>query len=619
MKPIHFFRDAIIVAFVGAFIITTFKYFNIDPLKNPEGRYIDAVMGSGEREQKGLVVIEMDDSTLKKIGNLIFEPDLWLPRVIDSLSSAKVIGLYLPDMGINDSLLLSVNEYLLLKQKSIEFFFDSSKTAFRTYKKFVLTFYPTANHFKDTLFLEENITSTIEDSIIKFNSAIFPDKRKLREVVWIGYPDLFPDIDGKVRSTPMLVQIGKNKYYTSFSAAIVKRIWNVPNLSAPSGFMIFAGSHKIPVENGFRYRFHVYGNRDSFEHYSFMDLLNGKIGVSAFKDKVVIIGPTVKGIDNGSAVSFSPYLSGVYITANIVKSLIDERVVVFPPLLVLFIFYVFMGFLSAYAVLYPDKKKGIILLVIGVVLYIALSYFSIKGDYLIELIHPIGALLVSFVIGYIHYSIFYTRAINGFKRFLERHYPSEERKRLFHYLSEFPTLTLEDKAVALYVQIDFIQGEKGLTSLVKAMAEISDTIQKSVFKNKGILIYRSAGVMLFLFKGKNCAPRAASTASLVWREFKELNVKLQGEQIGEFLIGVGLSGGPVLFGNGGSLVEPDISAMGQPVQISSQLAITCLEQKTGILLDEEVVNDLPEAKEINLLGELEILSESRNVYELVEL
>ena len=73
------------------------------------------------------------------------------------------------------------------------------------------------------------------------------------------------------------------------------------------------------------------GPDKTFKYYSFYDVLNGKVSPDAFKNKIVLIGPTAVGVGTLYVTPVSYNFPAVEMVANIVENMLHKRFLTRPP------------------------------------------------------------------------------------------------------------------------------------------------------------------------------------------------------------------------------------------------------------------------------------------------
>jgi serine/threonine-protein kinase len=143
----------------------------------------------------------------------------------------------------------------------------------------------------------------------------------------VGHVNVFSDIDGTVRREYPYIPYAQN-FYPSFAAEIVRvsrglrpdQVVLAPGVSAAFGKNVMPLDPSSSALPGF-------DRAKSFKYYSFYDVLNGKIVPEAFKDKIVLIGPTAQGVGNLYVTPTDSAMPAVDFTANVVDAIMAGRFV----------------------------------------------------------------------------------------------------------------------------------------------------------------------------------------------------------------------------------------------------------------------------------------------------
>jgi len=191
----------------------------------------------------------------------------------------------------------------------------------------------------------------------------------------VGHINKSVDIDGVTRWEILVIKYGK-WYYPSFSLQVVMRYLNLDSESRRIilGEGIDLGGQLIPTDESMRLLIWYRHPDGSFPHYSFFDVLNGKVSPEVFKGKIVLLGSTAQGIGDFAITPVSSNVPGVEISANVIHSILTKRFLVRPA--------------WAFAV-----EVGIILL-FGAFISFFLPRLRAKWGLII-----MGALLVAFILG----------------------------------------------------------------------------------------------------------------------------------------------------------------------------------------------------------------------------
>ena len=155
-----------------------------------------------------------------------------------------------------------------------------------------------------------------------------------RSAAAIGHLNANVDVDGGVRSEPLVVQFF-DEYYPSLSMLLAAKSLNlgVGDIKVQLGEGVKVGNLKIATDPALQMFTFFYKDRDgrpAFRVDSFYDVVSGKIPVDTYRDKIVLIGPTAAGVGTASVTPISPAMPPVLTLAHAVSSILQEHFFVAP-------------------------------------------------------------------------------------------------------------------------------------------------------------------------------------------------------------------------------------------------------------------------------------------------
>ncbi len=150
----------------------------------------------------------------------------------------------------------------------------------------------------------------------------------------VGHLNSTPDIDGGVRSEPLVLRYF-DQYYPSFSLMLAARSLNLGpgDVRVRLGEEVQLGSLVIPTDSATRMSTFFYGASEGHQAFpvdSFYDVLSGKIPVSKYEGKIVLIGATAAGVGSPQVTPLSPSMAPVLTLAHTVSSILQEHFFVTP-------------------------------------------------------------------------------------------------------------------------------------------------------------------------------------------------------------------------------------------------------------------------------------------------
>ncbi|MFK5915014.1 MAG: serine/threonine-protein kinase [Woeseiaceae bacterium] len=162
--------------------------------------------------------------------------------------------------------------------------------------------------------------------IIELPDVLFPLKSFAKSARAVGHDNFTTDHDGTVRSQPLVLKY-KGKYLPSFSLLLAARSQGIPVSSirvTNSGVKLGKRNIKTNSQKQFYPPFLPQNShQSSYSSYSFIDVLNGDIDLSKFRNKIVIIG--FSDVTSNQFTTVTDQLPAPFISANIINGLIDQN------------------------------------------------------------------------------------------------------------------------------------------------------------------------------------------------------------------------------------------------------------------------------------------------------
>ncbi len=152
--------------------------------------------------------------------------------------------------------------------------------------------------------------------------------------VAIGHLNATPDVDGGVRTEPLVVGYF-NQYYPSLSLMLAAKSLNLEpqDIQITLGQGVKVGNLNIATDPALRMYTFFYGDHDgkpAFQVDSFYDVFSGKIPAEKYKDKIVLIGATAAGVGTAQVTPVSAVTPPVLTLAHSVSSILKQDFFVAP-------------------------------------------------------------------------------------------------------------------------------------------------------------------------------------------------------------------------------------------------------------------------------------------------
>ncbi len=452
-----------------------------------------------------------------------------------------------------------------------------------------------------------------------------------------GFFDIVPDADGVVRREPSVLQFQGNFYpsldvaaalaYTNDSADQVKVVFN------PNGVeKIVLGNRTIPTDRQGFVQLDYDGKSGTFPTYSLSDIVQHRLSPEVFRDRLVLIGPTARGI---SGMALTPTenteFPGVEIHANMIDDILYQHFIrrgLHEHLTdIAFILLFSLGAAILFSLLTP--LRATVYFGVSLFIYFWLTYFFFAryrmwvADFL-----PMSTLLVTYA-GIVSYRFFFEE---GEKKKVRSAFSQYMHPALIAQMLDSPEgirLGGEEKELtALFSDIrGFTTLSENLTppQLVELLNEYLTVMTEVIFKNWGTLDkYIGDAIMAFWgapYPQQDHAVRACRAGLDMLAALQKLQADWQVRNVPRIDIGVGINSGPMLVGNMGSKNRKNFTIMGDSVNLASRLEGINRQFGTHLIISEStflLVKDQVIARELDLIR-VKGKTQPVKVYELLAL
>lgn len=510
-----------------------------DWLSTPQDKLTDLLF-TKEAPTTPILIVAIDEESLQAIGQWPW-PRSVFANLIKKLQSAKVIGI---DVNFKEPSRLGFSDD------------QTFNTALRTSRTPVV--------------LTSEITS-LNPVIITWPLAILQ-----QSVFWFtGYANVITDTDATVRRVRLVIENER-----SFAARI-------------SSYYNDLTDSKIPTD--FATRVHYRGPEGTFSSLPVSDVLNGKIPISFFQDKIILIGTTVRDLHDTHSTPFG-LMSGVEVQANVVDTIITQNF--FHSSITLTVVSIF--FLSFLAICLSNwfKKFLAILgaLIVLIVVYNLVVFISFDYDFILDLLYPNLAIILSAALTIIFNYVTTSRE----KKFIQESFSRYLAPQVINELLANPArLRLGGERRTLTILFSDI---RGFTSLAEIMAPETLTqflsrylgkMTNIILEERGV-IDKYIGDAIMAFWGAplpdpDHAMRALLAALNMVSNLNDFNLQNRQNNVPEINIGIGLNSGEVIVGNMGSEKRFDYTVIGDDVNLASRLESLTKEYGVNIMVSEKTL------------------------------
>lgn len=217
----------------------------------------------------------------------------------------------------------------------------------------------------------------------------------------IGHLNVNPDVDGAIRTEPLVVSYF-DQYYPSLSLLLAAKSLNLEtkDIQVNLGQGVRVGNLNITTDPTLSMNTYFYSDRDgkpAFQVDSFFDVLSGKIPVEKYRDKIVLIGATAAGVGDPQVTPISSGMAPVLTLAHSVSSILKQDFFVTPGWASMAQLAVFVLVALYLIALLPRLKAGLAALITASVFVVLLGthYVLMTTQAMwIQLMLPASLLLV---------------------------------------------------------------------------------------------------------------------------------------------------------------------------------------------------------------------------------
>ena len=425
-----------------------------------------------------------------------------------------------------------------------------------------------------------------------------------------GFINANADPDGTFRRGTLLIRYQDLDYFPSLALQAVKQYERIPDQEI-AGYIgseglerIELGPHHIVTAPDGTISINYAGPYHTFPHYSMVDVIDGKTSASAFRDGLVLVGPTALGIGDIRNTPFQEDTAfmGVEIQANIMDNLLHtgepgrsylKRGPGQEAIDLTFIvgFGLVMGYILAQV--RPLLAMASVLLALALFSLFVYGVF-LRWDMWLSFAIPAGTLVLDYAGLTTYRMVFEEREKRRIRRSFSQYVSpkvirliEEDPARYLHPGGEMKELTVMFSDIRSFTTIS-----EALTpdELVLLLNEYLGEMTSIIFHHFGTLD-KYIGDAIMAFWGSpvpqaDHARQACASALEMQRRLRDLNKQWAEQGRKQLAIGVGVNTGPMSVGNMGSPQRLAWTVMGDNVNLASRLEGINKQYHTGIVISE---------------------------------
>ncbi len=416
-----------------------------------------------------------------------------------------------------------------------------------------------------------------------------------------GFVNMTTDPDTVVRSLPLLLRVGSEDLPALPLTAVARFIRRPTVLDTPSTkTTVFGASRAIPILDTNSMVINYLGPPSSvggdgpFTIISFVDVLNGTVAKTLVKDKIVVIGLTVRGLDEFSTpTTANTRMWGVEVLGNAIETILGQRYLI-PAKQNMTIGLIFlMGFLAALLVAVSRPSVATIGTVFLFGLYLFIAGICFDAGVLLNLVYPPSALVGAFGLVMVYRVVFEQAEQRKLRELMGRYLSPTVSQWV---LREPDKLHLGGQTQNMTVLFSDLRGFTTLShtltpqALVSLLNEYMTAMTRVVFQHDGVLDkFIGDAIMAFWnspMQQPNHGQLACHTALNMIATLRELQTDWKHRGLPELKVGIGINSGPMVVGNMGSVERLAYTVLGDTVNVASRLEGLSKEYGTQIVIGE---------------------------------
>ena len=434
-----------------------------------------------------------------------------------------------------------------------------------------------------------------------------------------GYFTLDPDPDGILRRVPMLTEYA-GAYYEPLSLAIVRLLLGnvhvVPGYPSekigsknyPGLEWLEVGPIKVPVDEAaaalIPYRGKGGREGKSFNYFSAIDVIQGRVAATELKGKIVLIGTTAPGLLDLRATPVEAVYPGVEVHANIISGMLDQNIKQKPPYVIgaefILLLIVGLGMAVQLPRLNPLKSLLATVAVLSLVLAANLAIFHI-GNLVLPLASGLALISLLFALNMSYGYFVEARGKRQITGLFGQYIPPE----LVDEMAKNPDgFSMEGESREMTVLFTDVRGfttiSEGLDpkQLSQLMNEFLTPLTEVIYKHRGTVDKFRVDCIMAFWGAPLADPNHARNAIMAGLEMHDALAKLKTEFDArgwpEIRIGVGLNTGRMSVGNMGSKLRTAYTVMGDAVNLASRLEGITKEYGADMIVGEATREAVPD-------------------------
>lgn len=447
-----------------------------------------------------------------------------------------------------------------------------------------------------------------------------------------GFFNAIEDDDGLFRHAPLLMQHDKALFPSlALQALSIAKQQSIRVTLDPYGIAnLSVGKLTIPVDEEGRLALNFYHPEQDIPLISAADILEGGAADDALAGRIVFVGVTEVGIADVLPTPLLPSYPGVMLHATAVSNVLQDFHLHGASTALMLNVVMMFGFPLLLVILMISASRLETMVLASMVVLagsVGLFYYlvAVQG-FLVSLVYPV----ISLVIGFIVFQVYYVLTSQFKHRFLTRAFSSYVSPVLVRQLIEDPDLlVLGGEKRRITILFSDIRSFTALAEtmspemLVEMLNQYLGVMTDIVMDNQGTLDKYIGDALMAFFNApldvQDHAIRAASVALEMQHRLIDLNLLFEEKYGRQLMIGIGLHTGDAVVGNLGAEKRFDYTAIGDTVNLGSRLESATKQYAAPILISQDTREELGDSFVCRAIDRIQVKgkTEAVKVFELM--
>lgn len=403
----------------------------------------------------------------------------------------------------------------------------------------------------------------------------------------VGFINVFPDADGIVRRTPLLLRYKDNLYPSLALEAVRMFLLSTLNLKIENYYDqqhlegIRIGNYTIPVDEKAQALIPYEGGSFYFPYYSAADVLHNRLPSDALGGKIVFVGTSATSLSDLRATAVQNIYPGVEIHATIASGILGKSFSSTPAWAkgAEISITIAVGLLCAF--LFPftgPRLLAFLVVALPALMFFANNWLWAKTGLLLSFLVPATCAVSIGIINILYGYFFESRTRERLRAMFGQYVPEKHITEMLSHPGEY-TLYGEDRNMTvLFADIrnfTHISERLGADQLKDLLNSFFTPMTEIIFRHNGT-IDKYVGDMIMAFWGAPLADafhaRNALLAALDMQKMvATLKQTFAERQWPDIKIGIGLNTGVMSVGDMGSHFRRNYTVLGDAVNLGSRV------------------------------------------------